>query len=114
MEVSWPCRNESFTKPINHATLGVSRCVEFTSPIRQYSDLLAHYQVKAVLRGELPPYSNAYVQAVMAVVNLLSTQAANLKYTLFRNRVPLPAATRNALPGIGASIFERTRACHSD
>ena len=73
-----------------------------------------HLQVKAVLRGELPPYSNAYVQAVMAVVNLLSTQAANLKYTLFRNRVPLPAATRNALPGTGASIFERTRACHSD
>jgi hypothetical protein len=28
--------------------------------------------------------------------------------------VPLPAATRNALPGIGASNFERTRACHSD
>jgi hypothetical protein len=73
-----------------------------------------HLQVKAVLRGELPPFSSAYVQAVMAVVNLQSMQAASLKYTLLGNRVPLPAATRNALPGIGASIFERTRACHSD
>jgi hypothetical protein len=77
-----------------------------------------HLQVKAVLWGELPPFSSAYVQAVMAVVNLqskqASMQAASLKYTLLGSRVPLPAATRNALPGIGASNFERTRACHSD
>lgn len=35
----------SFMKPIQHAALGVQGYVQFTSPIRRYSDLLAHYQV---------------------------------------------------------------------
>lgn len=35
----------SFMKPIQHAALGVLGYVQFTSPIRRYSDLLAHYQV---------------------------------------------------------------------
>lgn len=35
----------SFMKPIEHAALGVQGYVQFTSPIRRYSDLLAHYQV---------------------------------------------------------------------
>jgi exoribonuclease-2 len=38
----------SFTKPIMHAALGVSGYVQFTSPIRRYSDLLAHYQVSVM------------------------------------------------------------------
>lgn len=38
-----------------------------------------HLQVKAVLRGELPPFSSAYVEAVMAVVNLQSKQARKLQ-----------------------------------
>ena len=35
----------SFMKPIQHAALGVPGYVQFSSPIRRYSDLLAHYQV---------------------------------------------------------------------
>lgn len=35
----------SFVKPIQHAALGVPGYVQFTSPIRRYSDLVAHYQV---------------------------------------------------------------------
>lgn len=35
----------SFMKPIQHASLGVHGYVQFTSPIRRYGDLLAHYQV---------------------------------------------------------------------
>ncbi|KAG0569483.1 hypothetical protein KC19_6G093600 [Ceratodon purpureus] len=69
----------SFMKPISHAALGIQGYVQFTSPIRRYSDLLAHYQVKAVLRGEPPPFSSAYVEAVMAVVNLQSRQARKLQ-----------------------------------
>lgn len=34
-----------FRKPIHHAGLGVPGYVQFTSPIRRYMDLLAHYQV---------------------------------------------------------------------
>lgn len=36
-------------------------------------------QVKAVLRGEPPPFSSAYVEAAMAVVNLQSKQARKLQ-----------------------------------
>ncbi|XP_024394538.1 ribonuclease II, chloroplastic/mitochondrial [Physcomitrium patens] len=74
----------SFMKPISHAALGVRGYVQFTSPIRRYSDLLAHYQVKAILRGEPPPFSSAYVEAVMAVVNLQSRQARKLQVSSTR------------------------------
>jgi hypothetical protein len=43
-----------------------------------------HLQVKAILRGELPPLSSAYVQAVMAVVNLQSKQACKLQVSSTR------------------------------
>ena len=41
--------------PRRHAGLGIDAYVQFSSPIRRYTDLLAHYQVKAFLRGETPP-----------------------------------------------------------
>lgn len=41
-------------------------------------------QVKAVLRGDLPPFSSAYVEAVMAVVNLQSKQARKLQISSSR------------------------------
>lgn len=34
-----------FRKPIRHGVLGIPGYVQFTSPIRRYMDLLAHYQV---------------------------------------------------------------------
>ncbi|MQL79481.1 hypothetical protein Taro_011907 [Colocasia esculenta] len=34
-----------FRKPIRHGVLGIPGYVQFTSPIRRYVDLLAHYQV---------------------------------------------------------------------
>ncbi|KAL6977452.1 hypothetical protein U1Q18_026252 [Sarracenia purpurea var. burkii] len=37
-----------FRKPIRHGVLGIPGYVQFTSPIRRYMDLLAHYQVLAV------------------------------------------------------------------
>ncbi|KAL4445906.1 hypothetical protein ABPG77_009105 [Micractinium sp. CCAP 211/92] len=41
--------------PVRHAGLGLDAYVQFTSPIRRYGDLLAHWQLKAALRGEQPP-----------------------------------------------------------
>jgi exoribonuclease R len=35
----------SFQKSLEHAVLGLPGYVQFTSPLRRYSDLLAHYQV---------------------------------------------------------------------
>lgn len=36
-----------FRKPIRHGVLGLPGYVQFTSPIRRYLDLLAHYQVSS-------------------------------------------------------------------
>lgn len=41
--------------PSPHAGLGLGAYVQVTSPIRRYGDLLAHWQLKAALRGEAPP-----------------------------------------------------------
>lgn len=38
-----------FRKPIRHGVLGIPGYVQFTSPIRRYMDLLAHYQVSLYL-----------------------------------------------------------------
>lgn len=34
------------SKPLSHATLGLQRYVQATSPIRRFTDLLAHWQIK--------------------------------------------------------------------
>lgn len=38
-----------FRKPTRHGVLGIPGYVQFTSPIRRYVDLLAHYQVFSLL-----------------------------------------------------------------
>ena len=43
---------------ISHASLGLRGYVQFTSPIRRYSDMLAHYQIKAYLRNETLPFTD--------------------------------------------------------
>ncbi|XP_019464581.1 PREDICTED: ribonuclease II, chloroplastic/mitochondrial-like [Lupinus angustifolius] len=59
-----------FRKPVRHGVLGIPGYVQFTSPIRRYLDLLAHYQVKAFLRGEPPPFSPGKLEGIAAVVNM--------------------------------------------
>jgi exoribonuclease-2 len=50
-------RSEVGITPARHATLGLERYSQVTSPIRRYTDLLAHFQLKAHLRGEPLPFS---------------------------------------------------------
>lgn len=69
----------SFVKPLHHAGLGLAGYVQFTSPIRRYVDLLAHYQIKAVLRGEEPPLSGGYLEASMATINARCKTARKLQ-----------------------------------
>ncbi|XP_058109625.1 ribonuclease II, chloroplastic/mitochondrial isoform X2 [Magnolia sinica] len=59
-----------FRKPIRHGVLGVPGYVQFTSPIRRYMDLLAHYQVKAFLRGDSPPFSAGQLEGMSSLINL--------------------------------------------
>ena len=51
-------RSEMGTTPARHATLGLEGYSQVTSPIRRYTDLLAHFQIKAHLRGDPLPFSS--------------------------------------------------------
>ena len=50
-------RSEVGITPSRHASLGLEGYCQVTSPIRRYADLLAHFQIKAHLRGEPLPFS---------------------------------------------------------
>jgi len=52
-------RSEMGIVPSRHATLGLDGYSQVTSPIRRYTDLLAHFQLKAHLRGDPLPFSSA-------------------------------------------------------
>ncbi|MEM6427039.1 MAG: ribonuclease R family protein [Cyanobacteria bacterium P01_H01_bin.119] len=52
-------RSEMGVSPARHATLGLERYSQVTSPIRRYTDLLAHFQLKAHLRGDPAPFSSS-------------------------------------------------------
>ncbi|XP_039689943.1 ribonuclease II, chloroplastic/mitochondrial isoform X2 [Medicago truncatula] len=58
-----------FRKPARHGVLGIPGYVQFTSPIRRYLDLLAHYQIKAFLRGEPPPFTSGNLEGLASGVN---------------------------------------------
>lgn len=57
-------RSETGILPTRHAGLGLDIYTQVTSPIRRYADLLAHFQLKAHLRGEAPPFSLDRVQEI--------------------------------------------------
>jgi exoribonuclease II len=50
-------RSEVGITPARHASLGLEGYCQVTSPIRRYADLLAHFQIKAHLRGEPLPFN---------------------------------------------------------
>ncbi|KAF7844583.1 ribonuclease II, chloroplastic/mitochondrial [Senna tora] len=66
-----------FRKPVRHGILGLPGYVQFTSPIRRYLDLLAHYQArkgnknhyKSFIRGEPPPFSAGQLEGIAADIN---------------------------------------------
>lgn len=39
-------RSNQGTTPRRHSSLGLDSYVQFSSPIRRYTDMLAHYQIK--------------------------------------------------------------------
>jgi len=50
-------RSEMSITPNRHASLGLPAYCQVTSPIRRYSDLIAHMQIKAHLRGDQVPFA---------------------------------------------------------
>lgn len=49
-------RSEIGISPARHASLALDTYTQVTSPIRRYTDLLAHFQLKAHLRGDALPF----------------------------------------------------------
>ena len=70
-------RSEMSVTPARHAGLGLEIYSQATSPIRRYSDLLTHFQLKAHLRGAVPPFSGEQLKEVM-----LSVTTATQEVTL--------------------------------
>ncbi|BAT51223.1 Ribonuclease II [Nostoc sp. NIES-3756] len=61
-------KSEMSITPVRHAGLGLDTYTQATSPIRRYSDLLTHFQLKAHLRGEVPPFTAEELKEVMMSV----------------------------------------------
>ncbi|KAI5063039.1 hypothetical protein GOP47_0021586 [Adiantum capillus-veneris] len=69
----------NFLKPLQHASLGLLGYVQFTSPIRRYADLLAHFQIKAVLRGKEPLFLPGFLETSLVSVSDACRQAKKLQ-----------------------------------
>lgn len=72
-------RSEVGTTPNRHASLGLDTYTQVTSPIRRYTDLLAHFQIKAHLRGDKLPFSQEEVQQILYTVMLSSQEATSVE-----------------------------------
>jgi exoribonuclease II len=58
-------KSEMSTSPSRHAGLGLNTYSQVTSPIRRYTDLIAHFQIKAHLRGDELPFTIERLQEIM-------------------------------------------------
>ncbi len=63
-------RSEMATTPSRHAGLGLNTYSQVTSPIRRYTDLLTHFQIKAHLRGDPLPFTVERLQEIMQVLGM--------------------------------------------
>lgn len=72
-------RSELSITPNRHASLGLDTYTQVTSPIRRYTDLLAHFQLKAHLRGESLPFSREQMQAILYSVASAAQEAVSVE-----------------------------------
>ncbi|GBF82436.1 ribonuclease catalytic domain-containing protein [Aphanothece sacrum] len=68
-------RSEIGTLPSRHASLGLNTYTQVTSPIRRYTDLLTHFQLKAHLRGDPLPFALDVMQQIVYSVTLSAQEA---------------------------------------
>lgn len=67
-------KSEMSISPLRHAGLGLETYTQATSPIRRYSDLLTHFQIKAHLRGDVLPFSADELKEVMMTVTSITQE----------------------------------------
>lgn len=65
-------------QPGEHAGLGVKAYCQASSPIRRYTDLLVHHQIKSVLRGETLPFSSAKLSSMICQAESVQAQLNHL------------------------------------
>lgn len=69
-------RSETSTTPNRHASLGLDTYSQVTSPIRRYTDLISHFQIKAHLRNEPVPFSEDELKEILFGVTTSSQEAS--------------------------------------
>jgi exoribonuclease-2 len=72
-------RSEMSITPLRHASLGLETYTQVTSPIRRYTDLLTHFQIKAHLRGEDLPFTTQQLQETMLSVTSAADEATRVE-----------------------------------
>ncbi|MGB3512197.1 MAG: ribonuclease R family protein [Microcoleaceae cyanobacterium] len=77
-------RSEMGIIPARHASLALETYVQVTSPIRRYSDLLAHFQIKAHLRGDSLPFAPEQMQEMVMSLTPAVREASSVER--FTNR----------------------------
>lgn len=68
-------RSEVSLTPSGHSSLGLGTYTQVTSPIRRYSDLIAHFQLKAHLRGDPPPFSKDELKTLVMQISTTAYEA---------------------------------------
>jgi exoribonuclease II len=72
-------RGETSFSPTSHGGLGLAAYAQATSPIRRYSDLVVHYQLKAHLRGEPLPFDAEQLRILLAPIESACYEATQLE-----------------------------------
>ena len=72
-------RSEVGITPSRHASLGLDTYAQVTSPIRRYSDLLSHFQIKAHLQGEELPFTGEDVKELIQVIGTTAYEAVQVE-----------------------------------
>jgi len=72
-------RSEMGINPVRHATLGLDRYCQVTSPIRRYTDLMGHFQIKAHLRGEELPFTQTDMPNIIMSVGNAAYEAVQVE-----------------------------------
>jgi exoribonuclease-2 len=62
-------KGEAGVYPSRHAGLGLDAYAQVTSPIRRYSDLLAHWQIKAYLSGQSLPFTAESLNELLQMID---------------------------------------------
>jgi exoribonuclease II len=77
-------KGEFSSKPLCHNGLGVNVYLQVSSPLRRYSDLVAHYQIISHLKGKNTPFNADEVLKILGNCEAITVEAKNVERS--RNR----------------------------